>query len=161
MMLTSLIQAVINFAAAVIVSIVTDCELDIGALLLTCLVVMPSALMFSAIGFLFGTLFNDKAAPGLCSIIISAGAMVGGIWFDVDGVGGIMAKISKCLPFYYATKLARASIALDFGKSFLHHGKEKDLEKLFAKIDAVTADDIQQVAQELFAPDNLTTLIYQ
>ena len=30
--------------------------------------------------------------------------------------GGIMAKISKCLPFYYATKLARASIALDFGK---------------------------------------------
>jgi predicted Zn-dependent peptidase len=53
----------------------------------------------------------------------------------------------------------REQFALDFGKSFLTHGWERDVETLFARIDAVTADDIQQVAQELFAPERLSTLI--
>ena len=55
----------------------------------------------------------------------------------------------------------RENIALDFGKSFLHYGKEKDVDLLLQKIDAVTAREIQQVAQELFAPERLTTLIYK
>ena len=41
--------------------------------------------------------------------------MVGGIWFDVEGVGGFMYKLGRCLPFLYATKLARAAISMDFG----------------------------------------------
>ena len=55
----------------------------------------------------------------------------------------------------------RENFALDFGKSFLYHGQEKDLDQLFQKIDAVTAEAVQQVAQELFAPEHLTVLIYQ
>ena len=51
--------------------------------------------------------------------------------------------------------------ALDFGRSFLHHGQERDLGRLFAKIDAVTAEDIQKVANELFATERLTTLIFR
>ncbi len=54
----------------------------------------------------------------------------------------------------------REQYALDFGKTFLHHGKEKDIDELFARIDAVSAADIQQVAQELFNPDHMQTLIY-
>lgn len=115
MIVTAFIQVILSFAAAVIVSIVVDYDLGIGALLLASVAVMPSALMFSSIGLLFGTFFNDKAAPGLCSIIISVGAMLGGIWFDVEGVGGIMSRIGKCLPFLYATKVARSAIAMDFG----------------------------------------------
>ena len=53
----------------------------------------------------------------------------------------------------------REQFALDFGRNFLHHGYERDLDKLFRKIDAVTAEDVQQVAGELFPADNLTTLI--
>ena len=53
----------------------------------------------------------------------------------------------------------RESFALDFGKSFLHYGWEKDITDLFKRIDAITADDIQQVAREIFAPELLTTLI--
>ena len=53
----------------------------------------------------------------------------------------------------------RESFALDFGKSFLHYGWEKDITDLFKRIDALTADDIQQVAREIFAPELLTTLI--
>ena len=55
----------------------------------------------------------------------------------------------------------RENFALDFGKSFLHYGSEKNLDQLFAKIDAVSAEDIQQVARQLFDSSNITTLIYQ
>lgn len=115
MLAVALVQVLLSFVASVIVANVVDYDISIGGLLLTALAVMPSALMFSAIGLLFGTIFNDKAAPGLCSIIISVGAMLGGIWFDIEGVGGIMYKIGRCLPFYYATKLARSVIDMDFG----------------------------------------------
>ena len=120
MLLTAVIQVIVSLVAAVVISFISDYELSVLGLLFTVVAVIPSALMFSAIGFLFGALFNEKAAPGICSIIISLGAMVGGIWFDVEGVGGFMYKIGRCLPFLYATKLARAAITLDFGvKEFL------------------------------------------
>lgn len=54
----------------------------------------------------------------------------------------------------------RENFALDFGKSYLHHGKEKDLDQLFASIDTVSATELQQVACELFAPEKVTTLVY-
>lgn len=55
----------------------------------------------------------------------------------------------------------REQFALDFGKSFLHYGWEKDITSLYSQIDEVTAEQIQQVAQELMAEDQLTTLIYR
>ena len=55
----------------------------------------------------------------------------------------------------------REQFALDFGKSFLHYGWEKDVTSLFDNIDMVTAADIQTVAQELFAPERLTTLVFK
>ena len=54
----------------------------------------------------------------------------------------------------------REQFALDFGRSYLHHGQERDLEALFRRIDAISAEDIQEVANELFATERLTTLIF-
>lgn len=54
----------------------------------------------------------------------------------------------------------RESFALDFGKSFLHYGWEKDITSLYRHIDAVTAADIRRVAADLFPSDRLTTLLY-
>lgn len=54
----------------------------------------------------------------------------------------------------------RESFALDFCKSYLHHGIEKDVARLMARVDEVTAEDIQAVAQDVFAPDRLTSLMY-
>lgn len=51
------------------------------------------------------------------------------------------------------------NFAIDFGKSFLHFGDEKDIEKLYQKIDVVTAEQIQQVAKEIFDKDSLATLV--
>ncbi len=55
----------------------------------------------------------------------------------------------------------REQFALDFGKSFLHYGWEKNVERLFDSIDKVTVADIQQVANDLFAVDKLSTLIFK
>lgn len=54
----------------------------------------------------------------------------------------------------------RENFALDFGKSFLHYGWEKDVDNLYRQVDEITALQIQDVAQELFATDRLFTLIY-
>ena len=53
---------------------------------------------------------------------------------------------------------SRESFALDFAKVFLHYGVEKDMTALYAQIDAVTADDMQRVAQELFDAERLTLM---
>ncbi len=55
----------------------------------------------------------------------------------------------------------REQFALDFGKSFLHYGWEKDITSLYSQIEEVTAEQIQQVARELMSEDRITTLIYK
>lgn len=53
------------------------------------------------------------------------------------------------------------SVALAMGKTFLHYRQTRDKERLFQKIDALTAEDLHAVAKEMFQPENLTTLIYK
>ena len=55
----------------------------------------------------------------------------------------------------------RENFALDFGKSFLHYGWEKNVDRLYEQVDEITAAQIQAVAQELFDRDRLTTLIFK
>lgn len=114
MLAVSLIQTLVTFIAALIISLITGTSINPLALLLLLPAVLPSALMFSALGLLFGTLFSEKAAPGLCSIVISLGSFIGGIWFDAEAAGGVLLTICKGMPFLYCTKVSRAAIALDF-----------------------------------------------
>ena len=53
----------------------------------------------------------------------------------------------------------REQFALDFGRSYLHHGYERNIETLYQRIDAITAEELQSIACDLFAPDHMTTLI--
>lgn len=55
----------------------------------------------------------------------------------------------------------REQFALDFGRSYLHHGHERDLDALYRRIDALTAEELQTIACDLFAPDHMTTLIFK
>lgn len=54
----------------------------------------------------------------------------------------------------------RENLALDFGKGFLHYGWKKDITALYRDIDAITVEDVQQVACELFPEERLTKLVY-
>ena len=55
----------------------------------------------------------------------------------------------------------RENFALDFGKSFLHYGWEKNVDRLYEQVEAITSQQIQDVARELFDKDRLITLIFK
>ncbi len=55
----------------------------------------------------------------------------------------------------------RESFALDFAKNFLHFGCGKNQAEINRKIDALTAEQLQAVACDLFSSDKLYTLIYK
>jgi len=119
MLAISVAQSLITYAASFVIALIVGVELNLLGLLLSVVTLLPSAVMFTGFGMLFGSLFNEKAAPGICSILISLGSFLGCIWFDAEGTGGVLLKICKCLPFFYCTKSARMSAALNFGFSEL------------------------------------------
>jgi len=49
---------------------------------------------------------------------------------------------------------------LSAAKCFLHYGKFESQAKLFKRIDNLTAETLQAVAQEVFADDKISTIIY-
>lgn len=51
--------------------------------------------------------------------------------------------------------------ALGMGKTFLHYHKYESQESIFHRIEALTAQQLWEVANEMFAEENLSTLIYQ
>ena len=53
------------------------------------------------------------------------------------------------------------STALDMGKTFLHYDKMEAPQEIFHRIEALTAHDLWEVANEMFAENYLSTLIYE
>ncbi len=115
----AVLQSVITFAASFMISLVTDVKINVLGMFTAVLVLFPSMIMFISLGLLLGTLFSEKAAPGLCSIIISLGSFLGGIWFDVKGAGGVLEKICNVLPFYHSVSAAR--MAINLNSDFIVH----------------------------------------
>ena len=52
------------------------------------------------------------------------------------------------------------STALGMAKTFLHYGKMDDPNELFHRIEELTAKELWDVSNEMFAEDYLSTLIY-
>ena len=55
----------------------------------------------------------------------------------------------------------RDGLFLGLGKSFLHYNRYDTLPEVFAKVEKLTAGEIREVANEIFAPERLFSLIYQ
>ena len=111
------IQSIITFTAGFIVSLFTGGSFRLGGVVLSIFTLLPSALMYSSLGLLFGTLFTEKSAPGLCSVIISLNSFLGCLFFDADAAGGILLTVCRCLPFYYCTKSVRSAMVLNLSAS--------------------------------------------
>lgn len=109
-------QMIATGICALVIGTVTGVEISVGNLLLTVLVLLLPAALFIGFGILFGSFFSDRAAPGLCSIIISLGTMLGGVFMDVEGLGGVIYKISSVLPFYQCVRAGRAALMGEYGK---------------------------------------------
>jgi len=74
------------------------------------------------LGMILGLLFNVNQASGVGSVIITLVALLGGIWIDIEAIGGVFYSIGNALPFAHAIDAARdamigagfSSIAPDF-----------------------------------------------
>jgi predicted Zn-dependent peptidase len=56
---------------------------------------------------------------------------------------------------------SNANIMVNNGRSLLSYGKVSNMKQIQDKIQGITAESVQEVAQEIFNPDYLSMLIYQ
>ena len=83
--------------------------------------ILPVAVLFVAMGLLFGSLLNDKQVGGICgALLTNLSAWVSGIWFDLELVGGAFKKIAYALPFVHAVDMERAVLRGDFAEALPH-----------------------------------------
>ena len=103
-------QSVICLAAAVALGLPLRWNLPAVVLSL-----IPSALLFIALGLLCGTLFNDKQVGGMCgALLTNVTAWLAGIWFDLSLLGGGFRTFAYLLPFAHGADGARAALAGDW-----------------------------------------------
>ena len=117
----AVLQLVISFGASLLAAVILgENTMNIGGVLLAIVMLLPMAVFFISAGVLFGSLFNEKSAPGLCSIIISLATILGGVFFDAENAGGIMLDVCSALPFFHAVKAARLAVALQLEDIGVH-----------------------------------------
>ena len=104
---TGLVQTIICMLIGLIIALISKVEYISfveGLLLVAC--EMPILITSIFFGILFGTVFNDKTAPGICSIFISLAGVLGGCWMPIESMGGF-ETFARCLPFYPTVYLGR------------------------------------------------------
>ncbi len=106
----ALLQTLVCYAASLIFGL----KLSVN-ILLAAVVNIPIAVVFIALGLLFGTILNEKAVGGVCgALLTNLSAWFSNIWFDTSLVGGWFSKLSNALPFARAVNSARYAIAGDY-----------------------------------------------
>ena len=85
--------------------------------LLSLIVLLPSAVMYIAIGLLCGTLLSDKQVGGICgALLTNVCAWLSGVWFDLSLLGDGFEKAAKLLPFVNGVAAARAAVSGNYGE---------------------------------------------
>ena len=84
-------------------------------------VLLPTALLFIAIGLLCGSIFNDKQVGGICgALLTNVSAWLSGTWFDLSLVGGGFKNAAYVLPFAHAVDAGRAALSGNYERIMPH-----------------------------------------
>ncbi len=112
----SIAQCVICYIAAILLG------LDITVHILSAvLFIIPVAILFIALGLLFGSILTDKQVGGICgALLTNLTAWLSGVWFDLDLVGGAFKTVAEVLPFLHAVELERAVLSGNFADILPH-----------------------------------------
>ncbi len=110
----AIIQTAVCYACALLLG------LEFSANLLVATAVnIPVAVVFIALGLLFGSVLNEKAVGGVCgALLTNLSAWFSNIWFDTSLVGGAFKAVADILPFSHAVNAARAAVAGSFDAIF-------------------------------------------
>ncbi|MFE0554984.1 ABC transporter permease [Paenibacillus sp. NPDC058910] len=110
------LQVAITFVAASFLGLQVTLNV-----LLSVIVLLPTAVLFIGIGLLAGSIFNDKQVSGICgALLTNLSAWLSGTWFDLNLVGGWFKEIAYVLPFAHAVDAGRAAISGDYASILPH-----------------------------------------
>ena len=76
-------------------------------------------LLFVSIGVILGSVLSDKNAPPLCSVVVQVAALLSGMWFDLDMIGGGFNVFCHVLPFAHCYDLIRYTLSGDYANVWL------------------------------------------
>ncbi len=106
-LIIGLLQTLLCILAGFIISLTSnDVFISIGKILLLTISQLPILITNIFLGILFGTIFNEKSSPGICSIFISLAGILGGCWIPIETMGGF-ETFCKLLPFYPSVYIGR------------------------------------------------------
>ncbi|MBQ1186772.1 MAG: ABC transporter permease [Clostridia bacterium] len=112
----AVLQSIVCYVAAIILGLKMNVNI-----LLSVIFIIPSALLYIALGLLCGSLFNDKQVGGICgALLTNLSAWLSGIWFDIELVGGTFKTIADLLPFIHTVEMQRAILNGNFTKALPH-----------------------------------------
>ena len=109
MLVLALAQAVICFLAGGVLGGLQGDPLPLWGSILSIISLIPSAVLFVSLGLLLGSVMNDKGAPAVTSILITASSILGGIWMPLEQMKGFRS-VCEYLPFYHCVEAARAAM---------------------------------------------------
>ena len=102
-----IMQTLICIITSCILSLISKTEvIPLIYVLLLAISELPILITNIFLGILFGTIFNDKTAPGVCSISISLSGILGGCWMPLETMGGF-ETFCRFLPFYPSVYIGR------------------------------------------------------
>ena len=107
-------SGVITFVAAMCFGITLSANI-LAAMLFAVVI----GLLFVASGVIMGSLLNDKNAPPLCSVVVQLTALLSGMWFDLDMIGGGFNVFCHVLPFAHCYDMIRYTLAGDYAHVWL------------------------------------------
>ena len=102
-----LLQTIICIITGFFISLISNVGfISIGKILLLIVAKLPILITNIFLGILFGTILNDKSAPGICSVFISLSGILGGCWMPVETMGAF-ETFCRFLPFYPSVYIGR------------------------------------------------------
>lgn len=113
-------QVILCFAASAAIAVFSGQAFSIAGYLCGTIVLFPLSVLFIAMGIFFGTVFSEKAAPGMSSLIISLSGMLSGAWMPLETMKAF-GTVCRFLPFYPTVRMGREAVSLWSGvyNSFL------------------------------------------
>lgn len=112
----AILQIAISFIAAFFLGLPVNANV-----LLSLIVLMPTAVLFIGIGLLAGSIFNEKQVSSICgALLTNLSAWLSGTWFDLNLIGGWFKEIAYALPFAHAVDAGRAAISGDYSSILPH-----------------------------------------
>ncbi|KPU46019.1 ABC-2 type transporter [Oxobacter pfennigii] len=112
----AILQIAISFVAAFFLGLSVSVNV-----LLTLIVLIPTAVLFIGIGLLAGSVLNEKQVSSICgALLTNLSAWLSGTWFDLNLIGGWFKSIAYMLPFAHAVDAGRAALSGDYSSILPH-----------------------------------------